>query len=184
MSEQDCYPGVIGFFNSVLVPRFRPRMGTHAFWTLDTSLLAGNDENVWSRPDITSIVVSRGKYSSLSQLTLISGEVKLKSGADLKAVHQTLAQSRYTHLAYLICESDARAREAPFTRELTVQCERLGLGYVTFLDPNVVSTFVVHVQAARHEPSVDDLDHFIETRIDETHQESLRACLAPSWGFE
>jgi hypothetical protein len=30
---------VIGFFNSVLVPRFRPRMGIHAFWTLDTFLI-------------------------------------------------------------------------------------------------------------------------------------------------
>jgi len=184
MRERDCYPGVIGFFNEVLVPRFRPRLGANAFWTIDTSLLSGDDENVWSRPDVTSIVVSRGKYSSHSQLTIISGEVKLKSGADLKAVHQTLAQSRYTNLAYLICESDERTRRSSLSKELGVQCERLGLGYSTFIDPNDVSTYKVHVHAKRHEPSVDDLDYFIETRIDEGHQDSLRACLAPTWGFE
>lgn len=184
MQERDCYPGVIGFFNEQLVPRQRPRFGFNAFWTLDTSLVGGNDESVWSRPDVTSIVVSRGKYSTQSQLTLISGEVKLKSGADLKAVHQTLAQSRYTHLAYLVCERDERSRKGDFTEELQVQCEKLGLGLITFIDPNRMATFKLHVHANRREPSVDDLDYFIETRIDAFHQDSLRACLAPDWGFQ
>lgn len=184
MNERDCYPGVIGFFNEVLVPRLRPRLGANAFWTLDTSLIAGDDENVWSRPDVTSIIVSRGKYATQSQLTLISGEVKLKAGTDVKAVHQTLAQSRYTHLAFLVYQSDARTRTTPFLKELQVQCERLGLGFVTFTDPDAIGSYIIHVDAKRREPSVDDLDYFIETRIDPSHQDSLRACLAPDWGFE
>lgn len=184
MQERDCYPGVIGFFNERIVPQFRPRLGANAFWTLDTSLISGGDEAVWSRPDVTSIVVSRGKYASQSQLTLISGEVKLKAGADLKAVHQTLAQSRYTHLAYLVCQSDARTRESKLTQELALQCERLGLGFITFLDPKSIATYQIHLQARRREPSTDDLDYFIETRIDPHHQDSLKACLAPDWGFE
>jgi hypothetical protein len=184
MPERDCYPGVIGFFNACLVPRFKPRLGCQAFWTVDTSLLSGDDESVWARPDVTSIIVSRGKYAAQSELTLIGGEVKLKGGADLKAVHQTLAQSLYTHLAYLVCEADDRTRRATYTNEISVQCERLGLGFATFLDPNVVATFEIHVDAKRHEPAVDDLDYFIETRIDEYHQDQIRACLAPDWGYE
>ncbi len=184
MQERDCYPGVIGFFNTRLVPQFRPRLGVNAFWTLDTSLAGGDEESVWSRPDITSIIVSRGKYSVQSQLTLISGEVKLKGGADLKAVHQTLAQSRFTHLAYLVCEADKRGRSDKFTGEMVTQCERLGLGFATFIDSNALETFQIHVAAKRREPATDDLDLFIETRIDQSHQDSLRACLAPDWGFE
>lgn len=183
MLERDCYPGVIGFFNERLVPRFRPRFGFHAFWTIDTSLSSGDDESIWSRPDVTSIVIGRGKYAPQSQLTLITGEVKLRADADLRAVHQALAQSRYAHCAYLICQVD-KTRQDRITKDLALQCERLGLGFATFIDPSELSTYETHVHAARKEPDVDDLDHFIETRIDERHQDMLRACLAPDWAFQ
>ena len=183
MPEKDRYPGVIAYINYALVPQFTPRLGFSAFWTVDTSLETGDSEAMWSRPDVTSIIVGRGKYAPTSELTLISGEVKVRSGSDLKAVHQTLAQSRYSHCAYLFCELDIEGRDANLAKELALQCARLGLGFTTFSDSNDVSTYRTHTQALRKSPSIDDLDHYIETRLDEHLQDAIRQCLNPNWGF-
>lgn len=75
------------------------------------------------------------------------------------------------HIYLAVClEDDADAESEEFAR-VERECERFGLGLVTFGDPTDKGSYQVIVDANRRTPDPSEVDKFIASQLKENTQE-------------
>jgi hypothetical protein len=131
----------------------------------------------WSRPDFALAAVRRFKYDPRKHLDVFSFELKNRRGADLVAVHETLAHSRFSHYAYLVCPRSVL--EPTQTNLLRQACMDHGVGLITFdleaADDGsaVQSSFRFDVSPNRRAPDPSDIDRHLDARLSSANQLAL-----------
>lgn len=126
----------------------------------------------WTRPDFAIVAVNTYRYFPGKFLEVISFEVKPSLQDALAGVFECAAHSVYANRSYLAVyvpdELDSKSEEyARVERE----CERFGLGLVSFSDSTNVESYEVTVDAERRTPDPAEVDKFIASQLKEKTQE-------------
>jgi len=126
----------------------------------------------WTRPDFAIVAVNTYRYFPGKFLELISFEVKPNLDDALAGVFECAAHSVYANRSYLavFLEDDDDAESEDFAR-IERECERFGLGLITFDDPKNRESYQVIVDASRRTPDPSEVDKFITSQLKERTQE-------------
>ena len=144
----------------------KPQHGSWRIIVEETSNVADPLGGQWTRPDVSAVGVSRRKFSANAVVDVMSFEVKtFITGAELSAVHETLAHLRFVNFAYLVwnrpyCVCNDRRYEI-----IQANCRLYGLGLITAHKPSDIRTWTIRCQPARSSVSDDQLNAFIESRF-------------------
>jgi hypothetical protein len=126
----------------------------------------------WTRPDFAIVAVNTYRYFPGKFLELISFEVKPNLGDALAGVFECSAHSVYANRSFLaICIEDDGDRKSEDFARIERECDRFGLGLITFGDVEDKETYEVVVDATRRTPDPSDVDKFIASQLKESTQE-------------
>lgn len=132
----------------------------------------------WTRPDLTIIAVKTYQFTPGKRLEVISFEVKPGIDNALEGVYEALAHSAFAHRSYLAVDVRELNEEDEIPDDRIVQeCNRHGVGYMTFTDPADYDTYEIVCTARLNEPDPYDVDKFIRTQINADNQDLLREFL-------
>lgn len=143
------------------------------FFVSDTSNIGPRDGQ-WARPDFVLVTVMRFSIVPGSQLDVHSFELKTASGGTVPAVHEALAQTRFTNFGHLIwhvpLNSDAEAR----LPEIEAQCEKHGVGLILIRDPENLASWEVLLDAEQTDTPPATIDAFLQSRLPPAHVAKVR----------
>jgi hypothetical protein len=132
----------------------------------------------WTRPDVIIAAVRTYQFTPGKRLEIITFEVKPNVATAFEGVYEALAHSVFAHRAYLAVnvKEYKDVEEIPDDR-ITLECERHGVGYMTFGDPSDYGTFEVVNAARLREPDPFEVDNFIRKQLNSDNQDQLREFL-------
>jgi len=133
-----------------------------------------NTGGKWTRPDFALIGLRSFPYIPGKVLELISFEVKPEDDFRIEGVFETAAHSRFSNKSYLLIytPNDDAAQTEDFQR-VERECERFGLGLITFTVPNDWNTYKTIQEADRRLPDPADTNSFIASQISNDSQERV-----------
>ncbi|MGA3041822.1 MAG: hypothetical protein ABSF54_13630 [Bryobacteraceae bacterium] len=125
----------------------------------------------WTRPDFALVALKSFLYIPSGKiLELITFEVKPENDYRIEGVFETAAHSRFSHKSYLVIYTpDGNPTTEDFQR-VKRECERFGLGLVTFTDAADASSYETLQEAGRREPDPADVNGFIASQISRPNQ--------------
>ena len=131
----------------------------------------------WTRPDITIVSVRAFVYIPGKILDVITFEIKHANCVDVSGVFETASHSRFAHKSYLSIYlpngiTDDESINESIDR-LVAECERFGIGFLYFKDPNDWSTFEILVDPKRQNPDPDEIEKFIDTQLSKSNRDEL-----------
>ena len=131
----------------------------------------------WMRPDYALVSVMRFQYLPGLQVDVHSFELKAENGGSVLAVHEALAQTRFTHFGHLVwhlpLESRARAR----LPEVEAQCDEHGIGLILATQADGYGGFEVRLEPQRKSTSPKVVDGFLESRLTPENRAALARAL-------
>ena len=131
-----------------------------------------NTGGVWTRPDLVLVSTQKFIHYPGTVLEVRTFEVKLARDAVL-GVYETAAHSRMaTRSHLLVYVDDAEEREDLLVRAAD-ECERFGLGFITFTDPDDHDSFDIRVEPKRLHPDPAEIDEFINIQVSEPNRHRL-----------
>lgn len=87
---------------------------------------------------------------------------------------ETAAHSRFATKSYLAIERPAGAKRDELLARAETECQRFGIGLLTFSHGSAHEDWTVLVEAKRQEPDPRDLERFIEDQIPERDRSRIR----------
>jgi hypothetical protein len=126
----------------------------------------------WTRPDFAIVAVNVYRYFPQKFLELITFEVKPKLADALTGVFECAAHSVCANRSFLaVCLEDQADEESEDFARIERECDRFGLGLITFSDVEDMESYKVQVQASRLTPDPNEVDKFIASQLKESTQE-------------
>lgn len=179
--ESSLYPLVLrwlrsDFRHSTLVAN----LGEHLqAFSADVSTKSGDTRGLWSRPDLATVVFSRGKYVPTWHSALFSFEVKTAAGIGEAAVYEAFSHTRFAHYSVLVWQA---SESCPKSEKIIQLCGEYGIGAVTTEAPNVSNSYTVRASPIRTDVSLFSVDRFIEQRFGKFERQSIASWLrANGW---
>lgn len=179
--ESSLYPLVLqwlrsDFRHSILAAGLGEHLQT---FSADVSTKSGDAQGLWSRPDLATIVFSRGKFVPTWHTALFSFEVKTASGIGEAAVYEAFSHTRFAHYSVLVWQASENCSKSAAITQL---CEEYGIGAVTTEAPNVSNSYIVRAAPARTDVNLFAVDRFIEQRFGKHERQSIASWLrANGW---
>ncbi|OYX67854.1 MAG: hypothetical protein B7Y95_21980 [Rhizobiales bacterium 32-66-11] len=137
----------------------------------------GPSSGQWARPDFMLVSLMRFTFMPGSQLDVHAFELKTEAGGSVLAVHEALAQTRFTHFGHLIWhlpeESKARAR----LPDVQKQCEEHGIGLILAVRPQDPESYEILLDPKRKATSPKTVDGFLESRLNPHNRTALKKAL-------
>lgn len=122
----------------------------------------------WSRPDITVVAVQVYDLLPTKYLDVITFEVKPEGSWDVAGVFEAASHSRAATRSFLAIHVPQSAPLVVDAMErLIEECERFGIGLMTFKNPADFDTYETHVEPERKTPSPYLLNQFLTTQLTE-----------------
>jgi hypothetical protein len=142
----------------------------------DSSTL-GPREGQWARPDFLLVSVMKFKLVPGIQLDVHSFELKASYGGSIQAIHEALAQTRFTNFGHFIWHVPIGSIYEARVPELEGQCEQHGLGFIIIRDPEVPDTWEVRLDPKQKATPAARVDAFLEARLPAAHQARIRSAV-------
>jgi hypothetical protein len=146
-----------------------------AFIVQDTSAL-GPHKGRWARPDFILVSAMRFKLLPGSQVDLHSFELKTETGGSMLAIHEALAQTRFTHFGHLVWHLPEGSKFEPMLDDITTHCEEHGIGLIRMRDPlkAALPDGCEILVDPRRKPTLSAIiDGFLESRLLPEQKETL-----------
>jgi hypothetical protein len=130
----------------------------------------------WTRPDLTLIAMRQYQFLPGKRIEIITFEIKPNFDSALDGVFEALAHSAFAHRSYIAVDisSYKDGEELPDER-IVGECERFGLGYITFDDVNDYDTYDLFIPAKLKEPDPKSADEFIAAQVKESNKNIIRS---------
>lgn len=173
MREIDLYPAVHDFLELRFRERLKPTYGELRSVSAITATAGGPQSGHWSRPDLALVALWRTKYGLRWSLDIHGFEVKTQTNCTPAAVHEALSHATLVHFAHLVWHKPDWSLDDRDCKAVWDRCERYGVGLIVFGDPSNADTFNIVLSARRHEPSIEAVDEFIETRFPDNSRQTL-----------
>lgn len=142
--------------------------------TQDISKL-GPSQGKWTRPDYLFVSAMRFKYLPGVQVDVHSFELKAEAGGTVYAVHEALAQTRFTHFGHLVWHLPEGSKAEARLPEIEDQCEAHGIGLIRIREPLSPEAFEILLDPKRKAPPPAMVDGFLEQRLTADHRSKLSA---------
>lgn len=154
------------------------------FWTKDNDIDDYIIENTscqgkkktggrWTRPDITLISIKNYQYVYGKIMDVITFEVKPQDNYGIESVFETAAQSVFAHKSFLCIHASQEKPETEEFDRIIRQCERFGIGLITFENPEDWKTYETVVDPKRREPDPGEINTFIKQQLTDSSREKL-----------
>lgn len=170
-SEKELMPALEKWISEVHAPRFFPTARrSPGFCVVDTST-GGARSGTWSQPDFTVALLRSYEYSTLRHIELVGYELKRAGQGKVTAVHEALAHRRWVHYAYLVLFTPPESDEAVRITELTFECNRHGVGFITFSNASDLSSFKIHAHPQFEGVPAHRVDEFVADRLGEVSED-------------
>ncbi|MFA5900076.1 MAG: hypothetical protein WC829_13315 [Hyphomicrobium sp.] len=143
-----------------------------AFVVTDTST-TGPREGQWARPDFILVSVMRFQLLPGSQLDVHSFELKTEAGGSVQAVHEALAQTRFTNFGHLVWHVPFGSRAEAKLPEIETHCKKHGIGLIVIRDPNDIDSWETFLDAIPKKTSASTIDAFLTSRLPPAHRDKI-----------
>jgi hypothetical protein len=142
---------------------------------IDTSKI-GPQRGLWARPDFVLVTVAEYKLMPGRHLDVHSFELKSIDGGNVLAVHEALAQTRFTHYGHLVWHLPRKSGAEKDLQEVCAQCEIHGIGLIRAYEPgDLAAGWEVLKTPRRKDTPVGVIDGFLEERVSIDEQKNLLA---------
>lgn len=113
----------------------------------------------WTRPDITLFAVRQYPFIPGKTVELISFEIKPLDCFDIQGVFETASHSVFAHRSYLMIRMSSKYENdnSDILDRISRECERFGIGFITFINPKDWDTYDIRQEAAHRNPDPDQL---------------------------
>jgi hypothetical protein len=139
----------------------------------DTST-KGPKSGQWVRPDFLFISVMRFLLVPGCQVDVHSFELKAEAGGTVQAVHEALAQTRFTNFGHLVWHVPLGSKAEAKLPEIENQCEIHGIGLILIRNPSDYGTWEILLDPKPKPTNPSTIDAFLLSRLTSIHQEQLR----------
>lgn len=141
----------------------------------DTSVTGGPGR--WARPDFILVSAMRFKLLPGAQVDLHSFELKTEAGGSVLAIHEALAQTRFTHFGHLVWHLPEGSRNEAKLDDVAAHCEEHGIGLIRMRDPARADEDGCQVLVdPRRKPTLGPVvDGFLESRLTAAGKATLLA---------
>ena len=143
----------------------------------DTSAV-GPRTGQWARPDFIFISVMPFQLLPGRQVDVHSIELKAEAGGSVQAVHEALAQTRFTNFGHLFWHVTGGSRCEARLPEIESQCDAHGIGLVIIRDPADPSFWETRLDARQKHTPPATIDAFLLSRLGPTHREKLHLAMS------
>lgn len=143
---------------------------------LDTSVI-GPPKGRWARPDFILVTAMRFKLLPGAQVDVHSFELKTETGASVVAVHEALAQTRFTHFGHLIWHLPERSKMETRLSEIKEHCDDHGVGLIRVRDPLDIAGYEILVDPIRKPTLSAAIEGFLDTRFTQEQRQRLASAV-------
>lgn len=154
--ESDLYEPVLQYIRNWWVKDYRIER-----YVNEITAHKGNKDTggKWTRPDITLFAVRQYPFIPGKTIELISFEIKPKDTFDIQGVFETASHSVFAHRSYLMIHmtKDPDSDNSDVLDRISRECERFGIGFITFTDPKDWDTYKNRQEAEHKNPDPDQL---------------------------
>jgi hypothetical protein len=151
---------------------------THSAWIVANTSAIGPRTGQWARPDFIAVSVMKFQLIPGRDLALHSFELKTESGGTVQAVHEALAQTRFTHFGHLIWHLPPGSKAEVKLPEIEKQCETHGIGLILIRDPSDFEKWEIRIDPQRKETSAATIDAFLLSRLSKSQIEHLKSAIS------
>lgn len=144
-----------------------------ATWVVTDTSTAGPREGQWARPDFILVSVMRFQIVPGSQLDVHSFELKTETGGSVQAVHEALAQTRFTNFGHLVWHVPFGSKVEAKLPEIETHCDKHGIGLIVIRDPNDIESWETFLDAAPKKTNAATIDAFLMSRLPPVHREKI-----------
>jgi hypothetical protein len=130
----------------------------------DTSA-KGPAKGLWARPDFILVTGMRFKFMAGAQIDVHSFELKTEAGGSVLAVHEALAQTRFTHFGHLVWHLPEGSKSEARLAEIEDHCAKHGVGLILMRDPLAKEGCEILVDPIRKLAPAMAIEGFLETRL-------------------
>ena len=128
---------------------------------------SGEPRGRWTRPDFILVSAMRFRLLPGAQVDLHAFELKAEQGGGVLAIHEALAQTRFTHFGHLVWHLPEGSRLEAMLDDVVTHCEEHGIGLVRMRDPSRAATDGCEIMVdPRRKPTLNAVvDGFLESRL-------------------
>ncbi len=154
---------------------------TSAVIVQDTST-AGPQKGRWARPDFILVSAMRFRLLPGCQVDLHSFELKTEGGGGVLAIHEALAQTRFTHFGHFVWHLPEGSKAEAMLADVTTHCEEHGIGLIRMRDPARAGTdgCTILVDPRRKPTLAAVVDGFLESRLTAEQKQEILTVLRSS----
>jgi hypothetical protein len=127
----------------------------------------------YTRPDFVVVGFKKYEYTPGLVRDVETFEVK-PLGAPIDSVFEAAAHSRASTRSYLALHVAADQPTEDVLARFEAECQRFGVGLVTFSDPADYEAWQYLVDPVRAEPDPDLLEQFVRDQVSKKNQEHIR----------
>lgn len=102
---------------------------------VENTSVKGPYRGKWARPDFILVSALRFRLLPGAQVDLHSFELKTEAGGGVLAIHEALAQTRFTHFGHFVWHMPAGSKSEPMLDDVATHCEEHGIGLIRMKDP-------------------------------------------------
>ncbi|MGH6838309.1 MAG: hypothetical protein ACREDT_05845 [Methylocella sp.] len=138
----------------------------------DTSA-KGPSKGLWAHPDFILISAMRFRFMPGAQVDVHGFELKTETGCSVLAVHEALAQTRFTHFGHLVWHLPESSRSEARLAEIEDHCGAHGIGLIRMRDPLAKEGCEILADPVRKSTLTLSIEGFLETRLSAAQKDSL-----------
>jgi hypothetical protein len=144
----------------------------------DTSVMGGL-KGKWARPDFILVSAMRFKLMPGAQVDLHSFELKTEGGGSVLAIHEALAQTRFTHFGHFVWHLPEGSKSEAMLDDITTHCEEHGVGLIRMRDPTAPDSCEILIDPRRKPTLAAVVDGFLESRLSIEQKDNLMKAIQP-----
>jgi hypothetical protein len=160
--EFDLYEPVLATINDSWVKNYRIKSFVSEITAKQGSKSTGGK---WTRPDITLFAVRRYPFVPGKTIEVISFEIKPLDSFGIEGVFETASHSAFAHRSYLMVHASGKYHDSEVLDRLDSECERFGVGFLTFKDPTKWESYYNRKEAKHRSPDPYELSEFIQAQL-------------------
>jgi hypothetical protein len=100
-----------------------------------------------------------------AQVDVHSFELKTESGGTVQAVHEALAQTRFTHFGHLVWHLPEGSKAEARLAEIEKQCDEHGIGLIRMRHPSNIEACEILLDPVRKMTLAIVVEGFLESRL-------------------
>jgi hypothetical protein len=144
-----------------------------ATWIVHDTSSFGPHRGQWARPDYILVTAMRFKLLPGSQVDVHSFELKTEAGGTVQAVHEALAQTRFTHFGHLVWHLPEGSKAEARLAEIAKHCDEHGIGLIRMREPSRPEGCEILVDPVRKLTLPMAVEGFLESRLSEDQRATL-----------